>query len=564
MKSEVKKNSRRIIFIAVAAIALSFFSLASLSAYRAHIRTQEEISLLNQSSPEASPVITQTKTPDPSPSPRAAFIPDPNDLQSIPDLKEIEYIPNSINIDQSDSGSEASWEVQESADYYVLCAANSDNQIYQKEILWPDISKWLIPEAVNGRIFLLCYQDMGEDSADDDMLISVLSADIKIEDELPEPTAKPIEETPAEVKNTYMIIVDKADFTFGIFTYDSNGEYTVLVEAFPTAIGYSDRMTPNGTFEISSKGEWKSWSTGSYSPYYTRFTSGLYFHGAVYSSKRHDTMYKSFYREIGTASSSGCLRTTIEGAKWVYSNCPAGTVVNIVSSSDKVEKVTKIPLDPYYPRWDPTDPEKPHLTPPEVTTNTSLRIDEGDSASLKDLLNAVDQKADSDGLIYEIITPPACGTLSKDTFTQAEIDADEIIYTHDGSDTLTDGFEFVVSNMSSQTSILSFSIKINPIDDNAPEIIQNEWLDVSRGSSASLSGLLIAQDNFIDSSNLLYKVEIMPEHGSIPVEFTQAEITEGTVIYTHDGSDTETDSFTFSVSDGENVLSGQLFSININ
>ncbi|MBN2879747.1 MAG: L,D-transpeptidase family protein [Clostridia bacterium] len=564
MKSEVKKYSRRIIFIAIAAIALSFFSFASISAYRTHIRMQDEISSLNQSSSESSTVTSQSKTPNPSPSPRAAFIPDPNELQPIPNLEEIDYISNSINIEQTESGAEASWEVQKNADYYVLCAANSANQIYRKEILWPNISQWLIPDTVSGRLFLLCYQDMGEDSTDDDTLITVLSADINVADELTEQTPAPIDENSTEIKNTYMIIVDKADFTFGIFTYDNKGEYTVLVTAFPTAIGYSDRMTPNGTFEISSKGEWKSWSTGSFSPYYTRFTSGLYFHGAVYSSKRNDTMYKSFYNEIGTASSSGCLRTTIEGAKWVYYNCPAGTVVKIVSSSDEVEKVIKTPLDPYYPRWDPTDSEKPSLSPPEVTTNALLMIDEGGSASLTDLLNAVDQKADSKGLIYEIITPPEFGTLSKDTFTQAEINAGEIIYTHDGSDTLTDEFKFVVSNLSSQTNILSFSIKINPVDDNAPEIIQNEWLNVSRGSSASLSGHLIAQDNYIDSSNLIFKVEIMPEHGSIPAEFTQAEITAGKVIYTHDNSYSETDSFIFSVSDGENVLSGQMFSISIN
>jgi len=176
----------------------------------------------------------------------------------------------------------------------------------------------------------------------------------------------------------------------------------------------------------------------------------------------------------------------------------------------------------------------------------------------------VDQKADNEGLIYEIITSPSYGTLNKTTFTQAQINSGEIIYTHDGSDTLADDFTFVVSNLSSQTNILSFNIKINPVDDNAPEIIQNEWLNVSRGSSESLSGHLIAQDNFVDSSNLIYKIEIMPEHGSIPSEFTQAEITAGQVRYIHDNSYSETDSFIFSVSDGENVLSGQMFSININ
>ena len=56
----------------------------------------------------------------------------------------------------------------------------------------------------------------------------------------------------------------------------------------------------------------------------------------------------------------------------------------------------------------------------------------------------------------------------------------------------------------------------------------------------------------------------MPEHGTITATFTQSELLEGDVVYIHDGSASENDIFLFSVSDGENVLADQMFTISIN
>ncbi len=176
-------------------------------------------------------------------------------------------------------------------------------------------------------------------------------------------------------------------------------------------------------------------------------------------------MYKSYYNDIGTAASSGCLRTTFEGAKWVYYNCPAGTIVKIVSSSDMVDKVEKPPLDPAYPRWDPTDPDKPYLNPPAVIVNDLFRITEGESAALTGYLKSIDEKIESENLIYDIVTLPSNGTLSKNQFTQKELDSGEVFYIHDGSETETDSFQFTVTNLSSKTGVMTLNIIITLIDD---------------------------------------------------------------------------------------------------
>ena len=565
-----KKKAKRIILTAVIVIFVLMFAVGAYAAYNARIGMDDEIALAANDTPaqKDTPIATSTPTEVPSPTLRKAFIPDPDELQPIPDIKEIEITSDVLSGEYGEDVLNVSWEIVEDADYYVFCAMNQKDVVYHKEILWPDISEWILPDIRDGNLYLFCYEDMGEDSAEDDILIQTYSMKItKPVDETPAPEDTPaptdIEETEEVVLNKYLIIVDKEDFTFGVFTYDDDGKYTILVEAFPTAIGRSARMTPNGTFEISSKGEWKSWGTGSYSPYYTRFTSGLYFHGSVYDLKRNDTMYKSYYNEIGTAASGGCLRTTYEAAKWVYYNCPAGTVVKIVDSSDKVDKVIKTPLDPAYPTWDPTDPGKPKLPPPVVETNKGLELDEGGESALTGLLVSTDENTDDEKLIYEVVTLPLNGELNKTRFTQKELNDGDIIYTHNGSETTKDRFEFTVTNKSDTTAVKLFSIKILPVDDTPPVIEMNNWMELDNGGTHSLQGLLSASDAEIDDDDLVFTVTTMPENGSIPQTFTMADILAGEVVYIHDGSASETDSFIFSVSDGENELTGQMFSISI-
>lgn len=169
-------------------------------------------------------------------------------------------------------------------------------------------------------------------------------------------------------KKEYCIVVDKQDHAFGVFERDVNGEYTILVRTFPCALGRSDRMTPTGTFKTGDKGRWKTWDaydTDEYSPYYTYYTyvsegykGGLYFHGPLYSDKTGDTLIPESYEEIGTDVTSGCVRTTVEGAYWIYVNCPEGTEVNIVAHSDLVSWPGLAVIDKDFPNWDPTDPDR--------------------------------------------------------------------------------------------------------------------------------------------------------------------------------------------------------------
>ena len=42
-----------------------------------------------------------------------------------------------------------------------------------------------------------------------------------------------------------------------------------------------------------------------------------------------DRLNKTSVRKLGRRASHGCIRLTVEDAKWIYDNCPAGTTVII-------------------------------------------------------------------------------------------------------------------------------------------------------------------------------------------------------------------------------------------
>lgn len=297
------------------------------------------------------PSATESATTTAPQATKKVYIPDIDELQELLDPKSVMLTENMINLEIMSDVSMVNWNEHADASYYVLAIYNSKYEEVQKDILWAEITSWQVPNFTSGKVVLYVYKDMGEASAADDQIIDIYSSEVLPVD------GEVISFSPN--RNKYYLIVDKSSFAFSVFTYDENGEYTVLLHTFPCALGTSDRMTTVGVWEISSKGPWKDWGTGAYSPYYCRFTAGLYMHGSLYDGRNLGNMYTNSYEDIGIKATSGCIRTTVEGAEWVYYNCPAGTIIEIVEYSDLVVYPGKPAIDPDYPRWDPTDPNKP-------------------------------------------------------------------------------------------------------------------------------------------------------------------------------------------------------------
>lgn len=135
-------------------------------------------------------------------------------------------------------------------------------------------------------------------------------------------------------KLPYKVYLSKDSFTFAILGIDEQGEYTRPLRTFRTAIGTGNK-TRKGSYYIEKKYDWYSWSWGGYTPYTCQMAdSKIRLHATLHEvNEDFDSIYKGEYREIGTKSTQGCLRTTAVAAAWVFKNCDKGTEVYVANDA---------------------------------------------------------------------------------------------------------------------------------------------------------------------------------------------------------------------------------------
>ncbi|MCC6804421.1 MAG: hypothetical protein IT319_16175, partial [Anaerolineae bacterium] len=195
--------------------------------------------------------------------------------------------------------------------------------------------------------------------------------------------------------------------------------------------------------------------------------------------------------------------------------------------------------------------------PPSLTVETGLKIAAGGGAVItSDMLLAEDPDNDTDELVYTIVTPPANGMLTFDDqgvqtpiteFTQAQIDARQIVYTHVGDQ--PDSFTFTLSDgIDTVDPLPAFTITLDetPVLDTPYPSISLPAMTTQNITSADLR----TSDLDDSAENLVYTVTQLPSDGflSLGATFTQQQINDGALSYTHTGTDA--DLFKFVVSDG--------------
>jgi hypothetical protein len=146
--------------------------------------------------------------------------------------------------------------------------------------------------------------------------------------------------------------------------------------------------------------------------------------------------------------------------------------------------------------------------PPVLSICSDITLTEDQSALLtQNLLTVTDSSSSPQEIQFKIITPPKFGTLARnsspltknDTFTQADINATLLSYTHNGDEFATrDEFTFIASDGDLEISETSFVINIELIDE-APiinQIIQNiQLLEDSSEQLVDLSKIFTDIDN---------------------------------------------------------------------
>ncbi|MEX0272106.1 cadherin-like domain-containing protein [Leptolyngbyaceae cyanobacterium UHCC 1019] len=196
------------------------------------------------------------------------------------------------------------------------------------------------------------------------------------------------------------------------------------------------------------------------------------------------------------------------------------------------------------------------------------------------LLRSTDVDNTANQISYVVAGTPTAGQLrivngsgfitltTGSRFTQADIDNNRLRYAQDGSEATSDSFTFQISDGGTLLPAApeTFNIAILPFND-PPRALVNTGLALSEGSGSTiLDTLLLFTD--VDNANpaeLVYTLESdlnagELQFGGTPLSqgqtFTQEDINNGLLIYQNNGTESPTDEFNFSVTDGNSTVLG--------
>lgn len=159
----------------------------------------------------------------------------------------------------------------------------------------------------------------------------------------------------------YYIKINRKQNCITVYTLDASGEYTVPYRAMICSTGLYN-ATPRGVFQLSTKYRWRELYGGVYGQYATRIHGGVLFHSVPYYRKSESSLCTDKYNKLGQQASMGCVRLTVEDAKWISENCPEGTTVEIYEDEEPgplgKPEAQKIDADNPNRGWDPTDPSE--------------------------------------------------------------------------------------------------------------------------------------------------------------------------------------------------------------
>lgn len=160
--------------------------------------------------------------------------------------------------------------------------------------------------------------------------------------------------------NPYYIKVNRQANCVTIYGRDGKGNHTVPVRAMVCSVG-KNGGTPVGVFKTSNKYDWRPLYGNVYGQYAFRINGPILFHSVPYIAPDKGTLEYDEYNKLGKAASLGCVRLSVSDAKWIYDNCPSGTMVEIYDSRNPgpLGKPKSVHIDPKSPyrSWDPTDPD---------------------------------------------------------------------------------------------------------------------------------------------------------------------------------------------------------------
>ncbi len=131
-------------------------------------------------------------------------------------------------------------------------------------------------------------------------------------------------------------------------------------------------------------------------------------------------------------------------------------------------------------------------------------------------------------------------------------------YTHDGSETTSDSFTYKVNDGAEDSNTATVSITINPVND-APVAVADTYPTSEGGvlNTTAAQGVLVTNDTDAEGDALTAVLDTDVVNGSLTLN------ADGSFDYTHDGSETTQDTFTYHANDGTDDSAVVTVTINV-
>jgi len=163
-------------------------------------------------------------------------------------------------------------------------------------------------------------------------------------------------------------------------------------------------------------------------------------------------------------------------------------------------------------------------------------VAEGALIKINVAANDTDAESALDLSSVQIVSQPTNGTV------MVKVDG-SVDYQHDGSDTSSDTFTYTIADAAgNRSAAVAVSITVTPVDNTAP-VASIDAATVPEGALIKID--IATNDSDTESALDLSSVQIagQPTNGTVMVNV------DGSVDYQHDGSDTNSDAFTYTIAD---------------
>ncbi|MFO0813871.1 MAG: Ig-like domain-containing protein [Gemmatales bacterium] len=187
----------------------------------------------------------------------------------------------------------------------------------------------------------------------------------------------------------------------------------------------------------------------------------------------------------------------------------------------------------------------------EDTLNGVFPIAHDDAATLNEGANTNINVSNNDTTLKGTLTLSSIVITTQPTHGTVVVNNDgTVTYTHDGSETTSDSFAYTIENsFNGVSNPATVSLTITPVND-APVAV-NDAATLNEGANANIN--VSSNDTDVDGTLNLASIVITAQ----PVNGTLVVNNNGTVTYTHNGSETTSDTFKYTIKDNNGAVSNE-------